>query len=311
MHTSPTRRSNTEAPLRVLELFCGIGGAAAAVSGRATVVNAFDTNQQATAVYAHNFSHPVHTRLIEAIPIAELADANADLWWMSPPCQPYTVRGQKRDLDDRRIRPFLHLVDAISVVRPRYVAMENVPGFQGSRSHARLLETLRRAEYDIHERTLCPTELGLPNQRRRYYLVAGKKLHAEAETFTPCGEMRVADLLDDDPDPALDLGDEITQRYRYALDRVDPNDSNARLACFTSAYGRSPVRSGSYLITPRGLRRFSPTEILRSLGFPRGFSLPSDLPVDRAWRLIGNSLSIPAVQSALSVVPELANDPTE
>lgn len=293
-----------------MELFCGIGGLAAAVAGRATVVQAFDTNQQATAAYAHNFSHPVHARLIEAIPISELAATNADLWWMSPPCQPYTVRGQKKDLDDRRIRPFLHLIDAISAVRPRYIAIENVPGFQGSRSHARLLDTLQGAGYDINERNLCPTELGLRNQRRRYYLVAGKTLEKPLSAVPHSRTTPVADLLDDSPDPSLDLADEILRRYPYALDRVDPNDPNARLACFTSAYGRSPVRSGSYLITPRGLRRFSPREILRALGFPTTYHLPENLPNERAWRLVGNSLSVPAVQSALSVIPEFTAELT-
>ena len=32
--------------------------------------------------------------------------------------------------------------------------------------------------------------------------------------------------------------------------------------CFTSAYGRSPVRSGSYVSVEGGLRRFSPAEII-------------------------------------------------
>ena len=34
----------------------------------------------------------------------ELAAFGADLWWLSPPCQPYSVRGRGRDLDDPRAR---------------------------------------------------------------------------------------------------------------------------------------------------------------------------------------------------------------
>jgi hypothetical protein len=66
------------------------------------------------------------------------------------------------------------------------------------------------------------------------------------------------------------------------------------------------VRSGSYLRTPTGLRRFSPNEILRLLGFPETYSLPPDLPLQAAWHLVGNSLSVPAARHVLSAIPELA-----
>jgi hypothetical protein len=92
--------------------------------------------------------------------------------------------------------------------------------------------------------------------------------------------------------------------------------SRTLTACFTSAYGRSPVRSGSYLaLAPRAectgddpppLRRFSPAEVLRLLGFPAAFRLPPELPRDAAWHLAGNSLSLPAVRAVLAAVPPLA-----
>ena len=76
--------------------------------------------------------------------------------------------------------------------------------------------------------------------------------------------------------------------------------------CFTSAYGRSHVRSGSYLQQDTGVRRFSPTEILRLLGFPASYRLPPDLSLSKAWRLVGNSLAIAPVRAMLSTIPELA-----
>ena len=78
-------------------------------------------------------------------------------------------------------------------------------------------------------------------------------------------------------------------------------------ACFTSAYGRSPVRSGSYLATAAGIRRFSPAEILRLLGFPADYELPPEMTLRNAWRLVGNSLSVPAVRTVLAAIPELGD----
>ncbi len=287
---------------RLLELYCGIGGCAAALGSRAEVVAAVDINRDALAVYRRNFPHPVVARTIEALGAGELARWRADLWWLSPPCQPFTRRGLRRDDADPRSASLLHLIELLDQAPPAALALENVPGFAGSRTHARLRATLDRLGYRVAERLLCPSELGVPCRRRRFYLLASRRPLLE-----PPAERRarrpLAAYLDRRPQPGLWPAAELVDRYRHALDRVDPGDPAAVAACFTSAYGRSPVRSGSYLVTPRGLRRFSPAEILRLLGFPAGYSLPPELPLATAWRLVGNSLSVDAVREVLAALP--------
>lgn len=302
------------ARLRVLDLYAGIGGLAAALDGAATIVAALDLNRRALAVHRRNFVHPARTRNLVGLSAGELAGFRADLWWLSPPCQPFTRRGRRRDEDDPRAASLLLLIDRIDEVRPRYLALENVPGFQGSRCHARLVGTLEAAGYGYHEGCLCPTELGLPNRRRRYYLVGARNADL-AGWSPPAGAVRrrgtLRPYLDPetarDPDPRLTVSPELARRYEGALHVVRPGEPGAVTACFTAAYGRSPVRSGSYLEREDGtLRRFSPAEILRLLGFPSTFRLPPDLPYEKAWPLVGNSLSVPAVRRVLAAVPELA-----
>jgi site-specific DNA-cytosine methylase len=160
--------------------------------------------------------------------------------------------------------------------------------------------------YEVQEIVLCPTELGIPNRRQRLFLVAGLTPLQPLRRPTPAPSPLEA-FLDLQPPAALWVSRDLTNRYREALSIVDPLQPTAVASCFTSAYGRSPVRSGSYLDTASGLRRFSPGEILRLLGFPPEFSLPPDLPMRKAWRLVGNSLSVPAVRHVLSAIPRLAN----
>lgn len=320
-------------PLRALELYCGIGGFAAAVAepdGTAAaaaveIVGALDVNRTALAVYRENVPPEHRERIavknLEFLSARELGAFGADLWWLSPPCQPFTRRGLGRDADDRRSRSLLALLDhleASTALRPRYLAIENVPGFAGSRCHARLLEVLDGGGYRWRELILCPTELGVPNRRQRWYLAAS--LDGElaawddgaAAPFPPPGPL-VAYL-----DPELDLAPnglavkdlavpgEIARRYEGALDVVDPRDPEAVTACFTAAYGRSHVRSGSYLRLPAGgARRFSPREILHLLGFPESYKFPPDLPHAKAWPLAGNSLSVPAVKTILGAFPRI------
>jgi site-specific DNA-cytosine methylase len=330
-------RAPREAPvsLRVAELYCGIGGCAAALAplgDGARVAAALDVSHLAVEAYRHAFpGHPAVVRTLESIPAAELAGWEADLWWLSPPCQPFTRRGLGRDLDDPRTASLVALAGALGTAGPPLLALENVPGFAGSRTHRLLRGALAATGYAVRERLLCPTELGWPNRRRRFYLLAsrrgwaaepeneqsrgpGEKPEEEEELggVAPAGRPAlVAELLDPRPEPGLEIDPALVKRYAGALDLVDPDDPAAVTACFTAAYGRSPVRSGSYLVTGREpdgaprLRRFSVAEVLRLLGFPEWFALPPGTPREVGWRLAGNSLSVPAVRTVLAALPGL------
>lgn len=299
-------------PFSVLELYAGIGGCAAALDGCADVLAAVDQNRKALAVYRHNFPHRVLPQTVESLPGD--AFAGADLWWLSPPCQPYTRRGLGRDLDDRRAASLPVVFQRIREHQPRYVALENVPPFLDSRARAALLSVLADGGYTVREQVLCPSDLGWPNRRRRYYLVAAR---GELLPWPPLArreslECSVAELLegaaesaDEGAHAALAVSPAVLEQYAGAIDVIDPANSNVVTTCFTAAYGRSKARSGSYLKTGSGVRRFSPREILRLLGFPAWFRLPGNLTAREAWPLVGNSLSLPAVRWVLSCVPEL------
>jgi site-specific DNA-cytosine methylase len=168
--------------------------------------------------------------------------------------------------------------------------------------------------YQVHEQVLCPTQLGVPNRRPRFYLVAAKNgalrdrtepsLWQVSEPRAWCFTVR--QILDPEPAEPLWMPADFREQYRGAVHVVDAEDAQSETHCFTSSYGGSVVRSGSYLATPCGVRRFSPTEILRLLGFPTGYCLPDDLTLRKAWQLVGNSLSVAAVRYVLSAIPELS-----
>ncbi len=294
--------------LRVAEFFCGIGGCAYAVRGRASIVQAIDIDQRALQVYRHNLPHPTLAKSIESLTTEALEALEADLWWMSPPCQPYTEQGRERDVHDVRAASLLHLLDAFQELRPRYLALENVPGFAESQMRQRWIASLTKRSYQVQERMLCASETGLPGRRRRYYLVAAREGDLLPPGRLQCCPRVLVDLLDDDFEQRFLPEDQFLAAYCGKLHTVDPEDPAAITRCFTSAYGKSPVRSGSYL-KERGemARHFSPHEIARLLGFPRDFRLPGELTTRQAWSLLGNSLAIPVVRRVLAVIPDLAD----
>ncbi len=301
--------------VRALELFCGIGGFAAAVADRGVqIVAALDHDSAALSSYRQNFpDHPARQADLERITAWELTAPAADLWWLSPPCQPYCERGAHRDLDDNRAASLLQLLSLLARIPqkqlPRCLALENVAGFVESQAHGRLVELLAQRGYVLRQRLLCPTELGVPSRRPRYYLTASlSPLAPEQPLFPhsmrPLVEYLDPELLETAPEELI-VSLEVMARYGGALRILEPMDLCACTTCFTSGYGRSVVNAGSYLRCGSRVRRFTPEEIVRLLHFPTSFRFPDGMSLRKRWGLAGNSLSVVAVREILKAFPEL------
>ncbi len=288
------------------EFFCGIGGLACCWP-KGPSAWSIDINERALQIHALNFGHRHWCQTIESITARELQAAPRDFWWMSPPCQPYTKRGKRHDADDPRARALHHLLGLIREITPTSLALENVPGFADSRSHQQVLTVLESQGYSIRERLLCPTELGSRNRRRRYYLLASQRTLPDWRETAPFRDSRfgktgLESSLDGED---FRLPHQWLLKYGKAIRIVGETDflhGTATTSCFTSAYGRSPVRSGSYLRGESGIRFFTPREVLWQLGFPRSFVLPNWAP-QKLWPLVGNSLSLPAIKYLLDHLP--------
>ena len=260
--------------------------------------NLLDINQVAERVYRLNFEHDLQIRSIESTRSQDIEETQANLWWMSPPCQPFTHRGHQRDVGDTRTGSFLRVLGLIGELRPRMLAMENVPGFAQSDTANRLRGVLEGAGYTWKEFDLCPTQFGIPNRRRRFYVAASRDRRVTSPAMIVSNQ-RLADSIDENPSEELFVDDNLIRDYADSIHCVDRNDEVAAASCFTSAYGKSPIRSGSYLRHGDRVRRFSPREILRLMGYPESYRWPGELTTRQSWKLIGNSLSIPAVSHVL------------
>lgn len=288
---------------RALEFFAGVGGFASAWE-ECDIVGAIDIDQQARRIYELNHAGPYHTAEITGLGRDWIVGQQANLWWLSPPCQPYTRRGKQRDIDDTRSAPLLRLIDLIPQVLPQVLLLENVIGFEGSRAWRLLQDCLQREGYTVSSRELCPTELGWPNRRPRFYLLASLGELAAWRPL-PCYARSLAQVLGDSGSigEGCWLTSEDVQRFGLALDRIDVRDPLAVAACQASSYGKSLLHGGSYILQDGRWRRFTPREVAQLLGFPSSFQWPVDLSDRRLWKLLGNSLSLPAVRYILSHLP--------
>ena len=70
--------------------------------------------------------------------------------------------------------------------QPEYIIVENVVGFEASRTAAVLQSTLHESGYAVQEFLLSPLQLGIPYSRPRYFCIARKvRLATLMRTCTP------------------------------------------------------------------------------------------------------------------------------
>jgi len=279
--------------LRILELFSGLGGWRYALQGLGEVVAAYDISPTANATYALNHGHRPFARELASLPAEAIGVHRADLWALSPPCQPFCRMGNRHGLEDRRSKAFLNLMAILPLAPPEHLVLENVPGFLGSDAHDLLRSTLERLGFACIALELCPTQFGIPNQRPRMYVLASRRPLAPADSpLVMPGS--IAPYLDEPEDPSLYLDPETLAKHKPGLDLVTKEDH--RTACFIGGYGQRFVGSGSFLRTERGIRRFSITEIARFMGLPPTFHFPEAISLEQRYKLLGNGLSLPVAR---------------
>lgn len=235
-----------------------------------------DINIQANEVYAcsHQGRHRVVARNLMSLTAAELDDMKLDLMTMSPPCQPFTRLGLRKDLDDARCSSFEHLMSILPQLKspPPALMLENVKGFEGSKAFQLAVATLQEVGYAWCHFLLSPNQFGVPNSRPRYYLVAHRpglvafdQIH-RSEPADPFKDIPVLDegrwtlkpiislglprtiegYLDKVVDDSCHLTDNMFSRSQFKVyDLVQPSSTTSN--CFTRSYGHRMKSSGSIL----------------------------------------------------------------
>tara|TARA_A100001515_G_scaffold145040_1_gene151504 strand:- start:4265 stop:5818 length:1554 start_codon:yes stop_codon:yes gene_type:complete len=94
------------------------------------------------------------------------------------PCQAFSIAGLRKGLEDPRGNLMLEYIRIVATVLPTYFIWENVPGVLSSnkgRDFGTLLQAMEQLGYNMCWRTLDSKNFGVPQRRRRVFLVGSTR----------------------------------------------------------------------------------------------------------------------------------------
>lgn len=90
------------------------------------------------------------------------------------PCQGFSVAGYQKGLNDERSKLAINYISIIRTIRPRWLLWENVPGVlsaNGGNDFKHFISALAQCGYSLVWRVLDAKYFGVPQRRRRIFLV--------------------------------------------------------------------------------------------------------------------------------------------
>ena len=164
--------------MKFLDLFAGIGGFRLGMERAGHECIGFcEIDKFARASYK-----AIHdtTGEIELHDITTVSDdfirsiGNVDAICGGFPCQAFSIAGKRKGFEDTRGTLFFQIARFASILKPRYLFLENVKGLlhhDGGATFGTILETLEELGYDVEWQVLNSKHFGVPQNRERVFIV--------------------------------------------------------------------------------------------------------------------------------------------
>ena len=163
-----------------IDLFAGLGGFHLALQQLGCkCVFASEIKDDLRKLYALNFPDtPIYGDITKINP--EDIPAH-DIICGGFPCQPFSQAGKRQGFNDEKERGnlFDYICDIVAFHKPKYIFLENVANLKGHDHgntwkviYGRLHDDL---DYDVQETIISPHQFGIPQHRKRIYIVGVRK----------------------------------------------------------------------------------------------------------------------------------------
>lgn len=267
--------------MKFLDLFAGVGGFRLGMEraghecigfceidkfARASYKAIHDTRGE---IELHDIT-TVSDELIQSI-------GNIDVICGGFPCQAFSIAGDRRGFEDTRGTLFFEIARFASILRPRYIFLENVKGLlshENGTTFETIISTMDGIGYDVEWQVLNSKDFGVPQNRERVFIIGRLRGTSGRKVFPIDGQIKNINCV-------RQIGNMIqTSSYGgnphrgrvYSLKGISPS-----LNCMGGG-GREP----KILIQGNKVRKLTSKECWRLQGFP-------DWAFERAAKVNSNS----------------------
>ncbi|WP_413457805.1 DNA cytosine methyltransferase [Herbaspirillum huttiense] len=322
-----------------IDLFAGCGGLTAGLKNAGyNVLAAVEIDERARETYSLNHPEVIFAgedirevdpaRVMEQLGIKE---GELDLLAGCPPCQGFSRMrklNRTRAARDNRNSLIDEFARFVTVLKPKLVMMENVPGLEDHYRFGDLVAQLKSMKYYVHFEVLDVANYGVPQRRKRLILVASKKLMPKLATPNVKRKnvrQTIGNLSEPgrSRDPVHNIPERRTPRVQ-AIIRAIPLDGGSRsqlpaelrLKChesttgFKDVYGRmawsevSPTITGGChnpskgrFLHPEQNRTITLREAAMLQGFPKNYKFNVSHGKEAIALMIGNALPPPFIEA--------------
>lgn len=168
--------------LTAVSLFAGVGGFdLALMANNVDVVASVEIDDHARGVLAHKFPETKLFTDVKEVTGDDLLAAgfvpDRGIIVGGFPCQDLSVAGRRAGLDGARSGLYWEIVRLAEETKAKWLVLENVPGLlssKGGRDMGIVIGALVECGYSVSWRVLDAQHFGVPQRRRRVFIVAGR-----------------------------------------------------------------------------------------------------------------------------------------
>jgi DNA (cytosine-5)-methyltransferase 1 len=294
--------------LKFIDLFCGIGGFRVAFEEaceendiQPDCVFSSDIDKYAQESYEANFGEKPFGDITK---IDENDIPDHDILFGGFPCQPFSIIGQMKGLNDTRGTLFFDIARIIEAKKPKAFILENVKqlvGHDQGKTLKVIVQSLKDLGYHIQYSVLNALDYGLPQKRERVVIVG----HREPIMFTfPNPEKpykSLNEILETKVDKKYFASDFIQEKRKDKhkssyYPSIWHENKSGNICSYPYSCALRSGASHNYLLV-NGERRLTPREMFRLQGFPDWYKIVvSDA---QAKKQAGNAVPVNMIKAVV------------
>ncbi len=294
--------------LKFIDLFCGIGGfriafeeACEANNIRPECVFSSDIDTFCQDSYEANFGERPYGDITK---IDEKEIPDHDILFAGFPCQPFSIIGQMKGMDDIRGTLFFDIARILKEKRPKAFVLENVKqlvGHDQGNTLKIILKSLKDLGYHVQYSVLNALDYGLPQKRERVVIIG----HIEPILFTYPNPVKpykpLTEILEQKVEEKYLASDYIRKKRKEShkssyYPSIWHENKSGNICSYPYSCALRAGASYNYLLV-NGERRLTPREMLRLQGFPDTYKLVvSD---GQARKQAGNAVPVNLVKAVI------------